>query len=311
LSADQTLVKDLSDNDFAPITTGIEIKSFVDDSTAPTVVGFVSANPNTGALTLLFNEPVDTATISYKGLVVRSTKDGKGVRYPLQKDGQVAYANTQLKTEITITIHNDDLQALQGNGDAMFTSTSNTFLVVSANAISDMASQKIASNTTHELKKMIDRDLVTLSSYTLDLAKAVLSMTFDGSVVANKFDPTKLTLSSAPTGTGIELFTLTNASKCTSSNGFTMDIDIGLSDLNDIKALRSLANAATTTYLYFTAEIFEDVLKNAITSIVASKAQKVKQYTKDTKPPTVTAFEVAVDPGTITLTFSETVDFKT
>ena len=137
-------------------------------------------------------------------------------------------------------------------------------------------------------------------------------MKFDGSVKASSFEAVQVKLMSAQQGTGIESYTFKKGvTKCTSNDGFEMVLSIGRDDLDAIKKLRNLAIADKSTFLSFTAQAFDDVFGQSIKAIVPNSALKVKTYTADTKAPTVTGFQVAVDPGNIVLSFSEMVDIKT
>ena len=259
LSAVAGMVEDKRNNKNKDITTGIQIAPLVGDTTPPTLLAFAAANPNTGALTLSFNEPVDIATLVYTSIVVQNNNAGNGLTYTLQDVWQGCVREYCAKTEVVITMADSDLQALQRLGNTIFTTKDNTFITVKANAIADMSAQKFAAGTTKQLVAMGNRVKVTLVSYSLDMSKGELGLLFDGSVKKSSFKPDKLTLSSAKSGTGIESFEFTKDTTCSSQDGFAMTLNIGSKDLNNIKKLRNLATSDTSTFLYFTADVFDDL----------------------------------------------------
>ena len=88
------MVEDKRNNKNKDITTGIQIAPLVGDTTPPTLLAFAAANPNTGALTLSFNEPVDIATLVYKEHCCAKQQRRYGLTYTLQAVGKAAYVNT-------------------------------------------------------------------------------------------------------------------------------------------------------------------------------------------------------------------------
>lgn len=84
-------------------------------------------------------------------------------------------------------------------------------------------------------------------------------------------------------------------------------------DLNTLKRLRNLAShpSGNNTYLHFSSNFITDMRSNLIVPIANIAGKKVYSFIEDQTSPTLDAFELDLDSGNLTMTFSETVDSLT
>jgi hypothetical protein len=79
-------------------------------------------------------------------------------------------------------------------------------------------------------------------------------------------------------------------------------------DLNEIKKLTSLATSNKDSFLSITTAAILDMVGNNVTAIATDDAQPNIGYTPDTTSPALLSYELDIDSGNLTLTFSETVN---
>ena len=79
-------------------------------------------------------------------------------------------------------------------------------------------------------------------------------------------------------------------------------------DINSIKALTELASDNTTTYISITSYSMQDTVGNVFSEIKMDEAMNVREYTSDMTSPELRQFDLDIDSGRLTLTFTETVN---
>ena len=79
-------------------------------------------------------------------------------------------------------------------------------------------------------------------------------------------------------------------------------------DSNSIKALTQLAVDNTTTYISMTAEAVRDTVSNIFSEVEPDSAMMVREYFRDETRPVLRQFDLDIDSGNLTLTFTETVN---
>ena len=94
-------------------------------------------------------------------------------------------------------------------------------------------------------------------------------------------------------------------------SSFTSDIfTLYLShyDSNSIKALTELAVDDDSTYISMTVSALQDTVGNMLSEVRSSAARMVREYKKDDTRPELRRFDLDLDSGNLTLTFTETVN---
>ena len=108
--------------------------------------------------------------------------------------------------------------------------------------------------------------------------------------------------------------TLSSASTTSSVDGTTVVVTIertgGLDqDFDQLAYARQLANAKTDTFVSITEDLVIDTSPsfNKVVAVSSSNATKCSSFTADTTSPTLQTFDMDMDSGMLTLTFSEAV----
>ena len=317
LSVSNKLVQDVGNpanfNDATSATNALQVGSFTADKVEPKFVTFVKANPNLGTFTLEFSEPVNTATLVFGAITVQSSATSPAASYTLKKAlAKIEYVVKTQKTQITVTLHADDLHQIQLKTTSLFSNRANTYVSIAANGIKDMTKLDLQSNVAAlQTATFQEREVVNLNSFDLNMATAELVLHFDGTVDTATFEPTEIILrSSSSVSVDTQVVTLSKFSTTSSANGFLVIIKIGNSDMNSIKAQRALATSKDTTIIEMTAKAFIDVFNQRISSLVPLDNFKVDKFVTDSVKPSLQSFQVAIDAGTVSLQFSEEIDLK-
>ena len=79
-------------------------------------------------------------------------------------------------------------------------------------------------------------------------------------------------------------------------------------DINSIKALTELASDNSTTHISITSQAVQDTVSNAFSQVEMDEATNVREYTEDMTSPELRRFDLDIDSGDLTLTFTETVN---
>jgi hypothetical protein len=304
--------------------SAIRVTGFQKDSTKPTVSEFTSYNPNNGAFVVEFNEPINKESVSWTKITFQSKADNSGndaVTYTLTEAGTSEYVDATTKRSVEFVMTATDVEAIQLKTTTLLSTTSNSFILVGQDVIADMVGETLDAITTGlDAKSIAARDAAKLASFTLNMATKKLELTFDRSMKSNSFDPTQITLmSAAGTGSTIKTVPLTSSSTTSSSDGTKILIDLG-DDIAAITETRGLAtkgpdgaNDVGDTFLALTATAFTDIFGDNVEAVVPAKAQSVARpgYTVDNIAPELTSFEFKLDPGSITMVFTEVMDMTT
>jgi len=150
----------------------------------------------------------------------------------------------------------------------------------------------------------------TLVDFSLDMNIGLLQLVFDETVNVSSLLTSGISLRSARLG-GTS-YTLTETSFSESENDFFLTINISVSDLNNIKLDRSLAQSSSDTYLSITSDTstIRDMNNNPVTAIPTFLALQVQDsnYQPDMTSPNLVSYHLDMDEGILYLTFDETVD---
>ena len=84
---------------------------------------------------------------------------------------------------------------------------------------------------------------------------------------------------------------------------------IGLSkeDTDELKRLEGLGTAEDNTFLSWDTDAVDDMAGNNVTARDVSSGLGVREYTSDATEPHLVAYELDMDAGVLTMTFSETI----
>ena len=191
------------------------------------------------------------------------------------------------------------------------TSEEDTYLEIALGTVQDMA---VVSNPVEyallgpgNSTYTSDTTPPVLISFTSNLNSSTLTLLFDEPVDSSTLDPTKFIVLSQPAANATA-YRLTDG-YTNSSNGRQIELIITQDDLNEIKKLENLFTSNANTYLQFDDKAIVDMADNDIVNISASQAFRSSGFTSDTTRPGLVSFDFDANTGTLSLHFSETVDY--
>jgi len=278
-----------------------------EDKTSPQLVGF-GINMDTGKIIVTFAEPVRAQSFNATKLTIQDAATASE-SYTLKGGAE----STTNGLELTVTMTVDDLVALKKK--SMASGKTDTYMTLTADAVTDMAGVKVAPVV--DGKGVIasafasDGTKPTLDSFSLDMTKSELVMTFSETVLAAKsvlVDNKQFTLQSAKSSktAGAVSYTLTGGDVST-TDSTKITLTLSPDDMNAIKKDAKLATKQSDTFLAMTADAIKDVSQNQAVALTTDQALGAKAYAKDGTKPKLSAFSVDMDGGKIALTFTETV----
>ena len=212
-----------------------------------------SFNASSGVLTLLFTEAMNITGINPNGIVLQNAMTNP-IR-SLQLTGGTP-STTNPARIFNFTLSRVNVNYIKQFSD-FGTSINNTYLAVESTTISDMNGNKIVaisiSNAQRATSHYPDSDLPVLVSYTLDLNTGILVLTFSETVNISTLNPNLFFIQSSPAAASVSEYYQLNDSTTSNSTGAadTVQILLGVMDLNNIKANSLIATSSSTTYLRF------------------------------------------------------------
>ena len=213
---------------------------------------------------------------------------------------------------VQILLTDTDLNAIKfdTNLATVFPDSRVTF---TANLVTDMNKNPVTpitmDNLISEYLYYQDRKEPELNTFDLDLNEGTLSLHFSETVNSETLDATQVTLLSRANASMNTTFTFSEETNTSSIDGTTLVLNISLDNLNEIKRISSLATSNDTTYLALTDNTVQDMNHNNIVPIYASDPTPVSIYTADSTEPELLSFSLDYTSETLTLSFSETVQF--
>ena len=158
----------------------------------------------------------------------------------------------------------------------------------------------------------------TLDQFDLSLHDETLTLRFSETVDMAYFNVTQITITSDAVqdleGSGDDVattkFALTANSVSHSNDYWTIIVNLGTLDLNEIKKLTGLATSTADSFLTVTALMVKDTFENALAPVVDTDALQVSTYVRDEVDPKFVGFCLNMDGeiGLLELTFDETVN---
>ena len=285
--------------------TALQVNEYTNDITRPQLVNF-TLNLTSEVLRLSFSETVRSSSLDPTQIIIQSTADSIDLSRMLT-GGIPSPADT---TFLDISLTPDDLNNLKLYPN-LATSTSNSYISFTANAIRDMAGNMVvavlANNAEMAADFFEDRVSPMLSSFDLDLQDHTLSLTFDETVDTSSFRIFSVTLQerqSSPTQT----VGLTSGSSTTSPDGTEVVINLSVDDFNAITATFPLASTEENTFVALATSAVMDTNGNPSVEIPSSNAIQITNHTADQTSPTLDDFDFDVNSGRLTLVFSESVN---
>ena len=310
IAIDQCALTDQNDRPVIALTNGVNTKgvtNYTEDRTAPSLQAF-DLDMDTGLLSFLFSETISLATLMPTYFTLQSVLNASTpavesytLNYTLMLTGGYSPA-------VTLPIHTLDLNQIKARR-SLATAVADTYISITRMAIEDTEGNKVINISPYSALQVTnytqDTTRPKLVSFDLDMDEGLLSLTFDETVSATTFNPTRLVLLS-------DIFFPTTSFRLRGGYSSTLDstvitFNLTADDLNEIKRDRDLAIVRYSTILNFDSLLVNDTNNNP----VQPDTFPVTTFIPDTTPPQLLNFMVNLTSETLHWTFSETIDSLT
>ena len=306
LRGENGLIQDLGGN-FVADTDSFTYSTQPDDLTPPQLTGF-NLDMNLGRLQLTFSEPVIIMNVSGQVQFLNSG-DLAGITqvYDLANDGVIGTAMGPLPV-VELTLDSTDVNALKVNRQ-LSTNAGNTFLIVRSALARDRNGNAIQPGTagTPVSVYTADTSLPSVQLIDVNLNPGTLVLQFSEPVLTNSaslnFSQFRLGgSSSSMTGIGL------GGSIIDTTLDFDSLLTIAVAQMaiNSIKFDRTICTRRADCFLSYAASSFSDTAGN--TALGATSGILAQSYFPDVTQPLLVSFDLDLDTGTFSLTFSEPID---
>ena len=287
----------------------LQVSTFIPDTIHPTLQSF-SFDLNAGTMTLTFDEPVLTASFSPQQILISSHRDSTAAvsTYRLT-GGNVTDSNTLASSVIEVSLSFFDLLSLISD-TSLATGAFNTYLFVSMGLVTD---------TNHNINTMSSGVAVSsfipditppeLLSFVFDLNERIIVLNFNDIINASSFNASAITLQSSEARQVMQWHTLTRSST-SSPDDLQIIVHLSVNDLNVIESIPTLCTEIQNCFITLAQSVATDLSGNPVVPIPDDSALSATLFVRDTSPE-LNFWDLDLNQGSVTLTFSETVDALT
>ena len=307
ISIQSFTIEDMNGNQVIDISqfNATPVRDYVVDRNKPTLIEF-HLNLDTNQLVLTFNETVSSSSTMFELVQVHSDPEVETSThmvtltgdYVVNDNSHVLYIQLNQSEVNTIKLHEN-----------FGTMPSNTYVTTSDGAVNDVSTNAnpLIGNTLNANHIVPDRTSPILDMFSVDLNAGMLVLIFNEPVNTSTFEASGLTVQNARRSRiGLRLTT----SNTSSSNGQAVIVSLSDDDLNDIKRIDVLLIDNDTSYITVSPELIQDMMGNAVRSIVNGYALRTSGFIPDTGLPYISSYQLDMDEGYVTLFFSETVNIS-
>ena len=260
LIATGSTISDLFNNPLDSVvpSQAMQTALFTPDITFPNLVEY-SLDLDIGALVISFDETVAIETFVPSEVVIQNVQNASeigAVTLILSTAGSTNPNGTSMF--FTYYLDNRDVNFIKEMMEVIGSELNNTFLSISSAGISDVEGNPVVAiepdNALMASSRALDTSPPYLTSFSFNLNSGLLELSFSESVSGNSTMPQSFYLLSSPSMSATRYQLQGGVSS--EDDSPTVQIQLTTSDLNNIKALVSLATSRETTYLAF----FSDAL---------------------------------------------------
>ena len=295
------LITDMNNNSIEaiPDTSAKQAATFYPDETRPFLISY-TLNLTSELLMLSFSETVQTDALNIKYLTFSSLNSTDSTSYTLT-EGQIT---PTYDTLVVIQLNTIDLNEIKKFTD-LLTSYNDSYLSFQASLISDTSGNPVErihiSDAVIPIVYTPDYIPPVLLSFNLDMDTGILTLIFSETINVSSISISQLTL--YDNAGSEENYTLTSSTVAVSMNDPTVDLQIGIQDLNEIKKNTLLTQFSFSTFLSLTSDFLRDMNRNKNTP---KDLLQVTSLTDDETNPQLLNFTLDLNTGYLTLSFSET-----
>ena len=291
----------------------LPVGDFQEDITSPLLVDFY-LNLTAETLLLVFDETVDRESIDVTQIQLQSkiNDNNFGVTIVTLNDSSVASLENSIK--VLLDLSQFDLNTVKLKTD-LCTEESNCYISISNYTIIDMNENEVMEIDSTEAKEAAlltpDTILPEIVSLTLDMNEGTLLLSFTEPVDVSTLMIDEIVLLASPGATGNNLThqltpgSFPHMTSTDSSNGTTILLQIGTSDLYEIQQKEALATDAANSYINVGEGAVLDMNKNNLTAV---EDEIITFYIDDESSPVLRSFILDLDNGVLSFTFGETVN---
>ena len=287
---------------------------YTTDGVQPTLVEF-DFDLNLGLLHLTFSEVVDEIHVP-SFTVINDAVPSNTTQSVTLSGAKTVYGPSLLPNgpghppELTIALTDDDLNEIK-RLDHLAVSNETTFIAVLETGAMDAFNNPLMSELLSVTQWTDDSMWPQLVEFSFSANTGILGLTFDETVRLSTFNATSITFVNTETGTSysVQHHPPSEGASVTENDSTVIELTLANDDLNDIKILQDLAVSNTTTFIMLEVYTVEDMRGNPLN--ISNLPLRVTVYEDDITRPELTAFDVDLDNGLLTLFFSETVNAST
>ena len=191
--------------------------------------------------------------------------------------------------------------------DTLATSTSDTYLSLSTDVITDVqGNNAVAISPSNAVAGgyVKDNSKPTLVAFSINLNAETLTLTLSETIRAGTLSVVGITLQNGVSASGTNAVTLTGARSTSAVNGLTVTVQFAVVDLNLIKKYQIVTSQS---YIVLAAASINDMAGNGVEGVPNGQALRTTAIVGDTTRPSLLSFKLDMTAETITLTFDETV----
>ena len=290
-----------------PSTNAMQVSRFIRDISAVNFLSF-TLDMNAGEMNLTFDDAIDISTFQANAISLQSAQFRVGsdsVSLTLSSTGSLISG-----FQIAVNISSSDLNRIK---QVRLTATrlEDTFITVMASVVDDAFGVDCIAITDGKAISASEYypDITdpTLDSFQLDVNQGLLILTFSETVDIFTFNISELSLQSQESSSVLyQLHTPDNIFP--SDADYRVSLSLSAEDINYIKRNVNLGTSTSNTYLSVTSSTAIDMNANRLAAINSNSALQAFSVIPDVTSPVLESFDLDMDNGLITLTFSETVN---
>jgi len=282
-------------------SNALQIGTYIPDSTRPVLTEF-DLDMDAETMTLVFDETVSAASLDVRKISLATASSTAA--YTLLA-GSTSSADG---TRIVVNLAKNDVYAIKLL-PSIATSVSNTVILAADSMILDMATTAngVASTLLGVTTLTADHTAPNLVSFDVNMDSGRITLHFDEPIHVSSFDVLSLTAQKSSNGADGNNVVLEGAADVGATDGLQVDVVLTTLTLDRIKFNSVMYVSTITSYLSVRSTFAVDMAGNSIAPILSTAALRASSYQVDVTSPTLVQYELNMNIGELTLTFSETI----
>ena len=284
------------------------VNNFVLDDSPPQLQSF-KLDLTENSIDVVFNEPIDTEAILLSQISIGISAT---TRIVALTDANVTTTDIGDAVSVSLNLAPETIVVLKSSSD-IATDSTNTFLIINQNAITDLASNSASQTESRAADEVLaDTTNPLLIRFVLNLESASLELTFDDVVDPSAFDPRGITLQGSQfrVDSGAYYTLSTASTSLTTNSGFFLNVSLS-TDAQVIRENPDIGTNRDDTYITMLASTIDSPSGMDNTAITDGKALRAANVLFDSQPPMLEGFDLDLDEGEMVLSFNDFIDEET